>query len=196
MKKKLLKRTTINSDTNILNLWWGIKKIHFGNLGGNNIRLIPASFFGHSENIFIENNVYMAQNAYLDAISSITIREGVMIGPRCTMIAGNHNYKSADLRSVPYDNRMADTPIVIDKNVWIGANVTVCPGTHIGEGAVIGAGCCVHGIIPAYAIIVPSNYRIIGYRDEQQYRKLAEKHLVYNELYCGSSFELVEKDNL
>ena len=194
MKKKLLKRTTVNSKKDELNLWWGLKKIRFGKLGGDNIRIMPSSFFGSSKNIFIEDNVYIGPQAYLDALSAITIKEGVMIGPRCMMITGNHNYKSADLLSVPYDNRMIDTPIVIEKNVWIGANVTVCPGTHIGEGAVIGAGCSVHGDIPALAIVVPSNYRIIDYRNEKQYNNLVNEQKIYNMIYAGKGFELVNKN--
>ena len=31
-------------------------------------------------------------------------------------------------------------PIHIEKNVWLGANVTVLPGVTIGEGSIIAAG--------------------------------------------------------
>ena len=34
-------------------------------------------------------------------------------------------------------------PIRIEKNVWLGANVTVLPGVTIGEGAIIAAGAVV-----------------------------------------------------
>lgn len=192
----LFKRTTINVEKNILKFWWGLKKIQFGFLGGTNIRIMSSSFFGHSNNVYIDNNVFIGANAYLDAISSIYIKEGSMIGPNCTMIAGNHNYRSADLRSVPYDNRMLDTPIIVEKNVWIGADVTICPGSYIGEGAVIGAGCCIHGTIPKYSIVVPSDFRIVGYRNADQYEALAEQKKIYNCIYAGRGFEIVNREQI
>lgn len=193
---RLLKRTTINPRKNILKQWWGLKRIKFAFLGGRNIRIMPSCFFGHSDNIYVENNVYIGPHAYFDAISTINIKEGVMIGPNCTMIAGNHNYKSNDLKSVPYDNRMIDTPIVIEKNVWIGANVTICPGTHIEEGAIIGAGCSVHGIVPKFAVVVPSEFKIIGYRNKKLYESLAKQNKVYNLIYAGKEFEMISKDKI
>ncbi len=49
-----------------------------------------------------------------------------------------------------------DLPIkgdtVVGNDVWIGQNVTVIPGIHIGDGAVIAADSVVTGDIPAYHI--------------------------------------------
>ena len=38
---------------------------------------------------------------------------------------------------------MTFQPIHIEKNVWIGANVTVLPGVTIGKGSIIAAGAVV-----------------------------------------------------
>ncbi|MCR4913326.1 MAG: acyltransferase [Lactobacillus sp.] len=35
-------------------------------------------------------------------------------------------------------------PVKIDDGCWIGANVTILPGVHIGKGCVIGAGAVVN----------------------------------------------------
>ena len=43
-------------------------------------------------------------------------------------------------------------PIHIEKNVWLGANVTVFPGVTIGEGSVIAAGAVVTKDVPANMI--------------------------------------------
>lgn len=189
-----MKRTKINEKNNTLSLWWGLKKIRFGRLGGKNVRLNNDCFWGNAENIYIDDNVFIARALYIDAICEVHIKEGTMIGPRCTMIAGNHNYRSKDVESVPYDNKIIDTPIIIERNVWIGADVMICPGTHIGEGAVIGAGTSVHGKIPSFSIVVPSDYRIVGRRDEDQYHKLNEKGAIYNRLYAEIPFKIVKGD--
>ena len=43
-------------------------------------------------------------------------------------------------------------PIIIEDNVWIGANVTIIGGVTIGKGSVIGAGSVVTRDIPSGVI--------------------------------------------
>lgn len=186
---RLFKRTRLDSGRNRLLLFWGLKKIQFAYLG-NNVRLIPQdSFFGHAENIYIEENVFLSRGTYMDAVSEIHIGSGTMIGPRCTFIGSSHNYDSPDLKSIPYDNIILDRRIVVEKNVWIAAGVTICPGAHIGEGAVIGAGTCVYGEIPPFSVVVSNGYRIIKERDKRKYYELVEQDAIYNKMFAGIPFE-------
>ena len=46
--------------------------------------------------------------------------------------------------------------ITIDNNVWLGANVTVCPGVTIGDNVVVGAGSVVVKDLPANTVCVDS----------------------------------------
>ena len=55
-------------------------------------------------------------------------------------------------------------PAVIDHDVWLGANVVVRQGVHIGTGAVVGAGSVVTSDIPPYAIAVGAPAKVIKYR--------------------------------
>lgn len=54
--------------------------------------------------------------------------------------------------------------IVLDDDVWIGANVTVLSGVHIGQGAVIAAGAVVNADVPAYAVVGGVPAKVIKYR--------------------------------
>lgn len=185
----ILKRTRIITKKNLLLYWWGMQRIKFGHIG-NNTRICNNSTFYNSQNIYLEDNVFLATQNYMDAAYPIVIKSGVMIGPKCTFISGNHNYNSSDLKSIPYDNRLTKTDgILIEENVWIAANVMICPGTHIGEGAVIGAGCCVHGYIPPYSIIGAPLFKELGKRDIGLYNELKSKQLIYNLIYAGTEFE-------
>lgn len=176
------KRTNVVTEKNELHLYWGIKKIKFASLG-NNVRVSNNCFFAHAENIYIEDDVFLAREIYIDAISEIYIGSGVMIGPRCTFIAGSHNYNSNDLKSIPYDNRMINLPIIIEKNVWIGANVSIAPGTHIEEGCVIGMGASIYGTIPKFSVVGAGAYKIIKTRDEKKYLELRDMDMIYNKVY-------------
>lgn len=54
--------------------------------------------------------------------------------------------------------------VVIDNGVWIGSRVTILPGVHIGEGAIVGAGAVVTKDVPPYSIVGGNPARVIKYR--------------------------------
>jgi virginiamycin A acetyltransferase len=53
---------------------------------------------------------------------------------------------------------------VIGNDVWIGENATILPGTHIGDGTIIGLRSVVGGTIPPYSIAVGNPARIVKKR--------------------------------
>ena len=58
---------------------------------------------------------------------------------------------------------------IVDNDVWIGQNVTVMPGVHIGDGAIIGANSVVAKDIPPYVLcgrepICYAGVNIVGLR--------------------------------
>ena len=78
------------------------------------------------------------------------IGNGVMIAPSVTLTTTGHPVHPA--RRVDYA-RFSE-PIVIEDKVWIGSNVVVLPGVHIGYGSVIGAGSVVSRDIPPMVVAV------------------------------------------
>ena len=57
--------------------------------------------------------------------------------------------------------------IVVGNDVWIGQHVTVLPGVHIGDGAIIGANSVVADNIPPYAIAAGNPCRVVRPRFDQ-----------------------------
>ena len=57
---------------------------------------------------------------------------------------------------------------IIDNDVWIGQNVTVLPGVHIGNGAIIAANSVVTKNIPAYHIAGGNPCKIIKKRFDDE----------------------------
>ena len=68
----------------------------------------------------------------------VTIGDDVMMGPECYIYAYNHNTQRTD---IPMNRQgiAPERPVVIGNDVWIGSRVTILPGVHIGDGAIIGA---------------------------------------------------------
>jgi len=54
-----------------------------------------------------------------------------------------------------------DRDIIVEEDVWIGINVTLLNGAHIGRGCIVGAGCVISGEWPPYMVIAGNPARII-----------------------------------
>lgn len=122
-------------------------------------------------------HIYIGPGAYIHSNGGLTIGDNVIISANFTCWTENHNYKNAV--SLPYDASVILKPIVIESHTWIGLNVTLCPGTYIGEGAIIGMGSVVRGSIPPLAIVLGNPQKIVGYRDRVIYNKLKKECAFY-----------------
>ena len=56
---------------------------------------------------------------------------------------------------------------MIEKNAWVGANVTILKGVKIGEGAVVGAGSLIVKEVPPYSVCVGNPAKPIKLRFNQ-----------------------------
>jgi len=97
----------------------------------------------------------------------VTIGSRVAIASNVTIIAtsdpNNSNLKDNEYvkeRLIQYG------PIVIEDDVWIGANVTILPNVTIGSNSVIGAGSVVTKSLPPFSICAGSPCRVIKKLDE------------------------------
>lgn len=64
---------------------------------------------------------------------------------------------------------------IVGNDVWFGQNVTVMPGVHIGDGAIIGANSVVASDIPPYAVAVGNPARVVKKRfDDETISKLLD----------------------
>jgi acetyltransferase-like isoleucine patch superfamily enzyme len=85
-----------------------------------------------------------------------------------TVITGNHSTKSPIgrwFKSALYEkNENTERDIIVNEDVWIGANVTLLSGVNIGRGAIVGAGSVCRFDVPPYAIVAGNPAKVIGYR--------------------------------
>lgn len=70
-------------------------------------------------------------------MGEISIGDGTLIGHNVVLATLNHEI------DIKRRQHTCPGPIVIGRNVWSGANVTVTPGVTIGDGAIVGAGAVV-----------------------------------------------------
>ena len=84
--------------------------------------------------------------------------ESIRIGRNCLIAANTQIFdgNGHDL-SLPDAEKRIETvggsrPVLIEDNVWIGANCIILPGVRIGEGSVISAGSVVSRDIPSLSV--------------------------------------------
>lgn len=59
--------------------------------------------------------------------------------------------------------------LIIEEDVWLGANVTLITGTRLGRGCIVAAGALVNKVIPPYAVVagVPAKIIAVKFSKEQ-----------------------------
>jgi maltose O-acetyltransferase len=98
--------------------------------------------------------------------SGVTIGDNVMIGPHCCIASGGHDFHQVE-KPMRFAGNLTKGPIVIEDNVWIGANVTVSDGVRIGRDAVVGAGSVVTKDVAPFDIVAGVPARVMGNRLER-----------------------------
>ena len=53
--------------------------------------------------------------------------------------------------------------VIVEEDVWIGANVTLLPGAKIGRGCNIGAGSVIRSSVPPYAVVLGNPAKVVGF---------------------------------
>ena len=98
----------------------------------------------------IGENVFINKGYSINIQKKISIGDGTIIG---------HNFFAIDHDHVQEDfsisrERFNSKPVVIGRDVWIGANVSILKGVTVGDGATIAAGSLVTKDIPKHTVFV------------------------------------------
>ncbi|HEY9132893.1 MAG TPA: DapH/DapD/GlmU-related protein [Dyella sp.] len=114
----------------------------FGELIGKTLDksflLIPPFYTTGGVDISVGRNVFINQNCTFYDLGGLDIGDDVMIGPNVSLITSGHPIEPSRRR-----DGVTARPIAIERNVWIGAGVTVVGGVTVGENSVIAAGAVV-----------------------------------------------------
>ncbi len=122
---------------------------------GHNVIIDPNDSFG----IIIGNNVGIASGTFIRA--------------------ANHGYSDPDMpfkeqghiarKLVSCDG--CEASIIIEDDVWIGANSTILSGAHIKKGSIVSAGSVTSFKLPEYSIAVGNPARVIASRRNTNFSK-------------------------
>lgn len=114
--------------------------------------------------IEVGDRVSFNTNVHINAEvgGSIRIGDCCLIGPNVLMRSADHRFDRSDLPI--RDQGHISRDIVIEDDVWLGANVVLVGGVHIGRGAVVAAGAVVTNDVPSMAVVGGVPARLIKMR--------------------------------
>ena len=94
------------------------------------------------------------QLTYNGLEDQVIIGNNVSIGPGLTCVTESSANNGKAINKIPYVANILTKaiPIIVEDEVWIGANVTILPGVKIGKCSVIGAGSVVTADVEPYSI--------------------------------------------
>lgn len=118
------------------------------------VTVFTPLYINCGKHITIGKNVFINFDCTFLALGGITIQDDVLIGPKVSLITENHPLNPEERKG------LIAKPIMIKKNVWIGANATILPGVTIGENAVVAAGAVVSKDVPHNTVVggIPAKF--------------------------------------
>ncbi|KQQ43497.1 DapH/DapD/GlmU-related protein [Nocardioides sp. Leaf307] len=111
------------------------------------VALFPPFYSEFGKNLTLGRDVFINIGCRFQDTGGITIGDGTLIGHGSTLTTLNHSVDPARRAD------MIPAPIVIGRQVWLGASVTVVPGVTIGDGAIVAAGAVVTTDVAAHTIV-------------------------------------------
>lgn len=126
----------------------------------------------------VTKNTYLGKNVNFNGMrifgqGVVRIGDNFHSGYGCTILTENHNYKTAT--KIPYDETLEIKNVNIGDNVWLGNNVTILPGTILGEGVIVQNGSVVFGNIEKLSIIGGHPAKVFGKRNTEHYYSLKKE---------------------
>lgn len=119
---------------------------------------------GGTGDVVIGPRSYINSGCVLYSGNGIRIGEGVLIAANCTLAPVNHEFHSRQRTILEQRFQPSRGGIVVEDDVWIGANTVILDGATLRRGCVVGACSLVQGEVAAYSINVGNPLVTIGYR--------------------------------
>lgn len=107
---------------------------------------------GGNGDVVIGRYSYINSGTVIYSGNGISIGDHVLIAANCTLAPVNHEFRDRQKLIVEQRFMPSRGGIVIEDDVWIGANCVVLDGAILRRGCVVAAGSVVRGELPAYAV--------------------------------------------
>ena len=180
LNPRLLKWVVFALDRLVYTQWqraWGLYWQSRLPRAADSARILGRVWIGYPEQLVLGEHVRIGRGCFLFCMGGLTIGDGTILSRNVTIYTANHD-TGGDW--IPYDDQYRRRPVTIGRGVWIGMDVRVAPGVTIGDGAVVGMGAVIAKDVPANAVVVGAEQRIVGKRDPETAARLLESNRYFS----------------
>lgn len=147
----------------------GYSRKSFGYLG-ENAKLIPPLDIVNPHNVFMYENTKIEDSTISAAIGKFIMKKYSAAAEGLSVHTGNHMmvvgkfYRTVTNEDKLQSGQVFDKDVIVNEDCWIGCNVTLLAGAHIGRGSIVAAGAVVNKSTPPYAVIGGVPAKVIKFK--------------------------------
>ncbi len=147
----------------------GIAEAVKGLLGRSDGAFINPPFYcDYGTHIEVGKNFYANYNCTILDVAKVRIGDNCQMAPNVAIYTAGHPLHPVTRNSLYEYGK----EVTIGDNVWIGGNTVICPGVHIGDHVVIGAGSVVTRDIPDWSVAAGNPCRVLRKITDDDKRRL------------------------
>lgn len=118
---------------------------------GDHVTFYPGVSIRGYGKLTIGNRSSINSDVIFGLTCDLTIGQNVLVADRVSFRTADHEFSDLGRPIVDQGERRGE--IVIEDDVWLGANVTVLRGVRIGRGAIVGANAVVTRDVAEYSVV-------------------------------------------
>ena len=152
--RKLLQKLNFMDRSDFAGIAQVVKEL-FGK--SENAMVNPPFYCDYGSHIEVGKNFFANYNCTILDVAKVKIGNNCQMAPNVAIYTAGHPIHPAT-RNTAYEY---GKEVTIGDNCWIGGNVVICPGVHIGDNVVIGAGSVVTKDIPDWSLAAGNPCKVL-----------------------------------
>ncbi|OHB55236.1 MAG: hypothetical protein A2Y07_11085 [Planctomycetes bacterium GWF2_50_10] len=125
---------------------------------GRNFQIASGTIILYSSRICIGDDVFVANNCWIQGAGTIVFKDQVMLGPFTVLASNNHTKANGSYRFGDGETE----PIILNKGAWAGAHSVITAGVTVGTGSAVAAGAVVTKDVPDNCIVAGVPARLLA----------------------------------
>ncbi len=142
------------------NLEDNLRRAEVLGFGGRQVKVAPGAIVRIPKKEQVGKNIFIGLYDYING--DVTIEDNTLIGPYCSLTAGNHKFDPKTGWFSARTEKDGDESIVIGEGSWLASGVSVTAGVKIGKRNLICANAVVTKSTDDYAIMAGTPAKKIG----------------------------------
>ncbi len=129
---------------------------------------VKVKFAGGRGDVVVGDRSHINSGTVIYSGNGVTIGNDVLVAANCTFAPANHEYARREVPMARQRFRLSKGGIIVEDDVWIGANCVILDGSVLRRGVIVGAMTLVRGELEAYAIYGGTPVRLLRRRPDTE----------------------------